>query len=212
MTRKDDESHSMTREDRFLRFLRDSIPPDNKKWVYSVDLFQSSYKIENTTIHTATLTGKGQDICATVRLTVGRSKHTQIIEEKFTSLEDALSFLFELPAKARVCRECGRIPYETPVDQDICGGCVFLSVYAERQGIHQTCTICSEPAYRLCLPCGHVFHTVCILNLTTPRCPNCRQNFSEELVDYLFGNEEEEDDTEGDDENANLIFIETSSS
>jgi hypothetical protein len=53
----------------------------------------------------------------------------------------------------------------------------------------EICAICLDPVYRFSLPCGHMFHRLCLMKTAKRshmRCAMCRQRIPQHVLDYIY--------------------------
>lgn len=193
-----------------LTFLRDVVPKERcLLWQHIIDLENSLFRLDGATISEAVLTGHGHEnmdeilVNIKIYLLIGQSRHTEIVEFNAKGIETAIDCLFEFPEKAAICRECGKVQLRKDSD---CQECLFLKAFAMRRKRQEVCTICQDHAFRIALPCGHVFHKTCLLSMNPYRlvCPNCRSPVSETIVKSLFGSIGDSDDDDDDDDDEDL--------
>lgn len=181
--------------DLLIKMLRDSIPlSPSQKWKYEVDVSHSCFQMEHTSIQKAIFSGMGHEkedeimILIVIRFFVGKSHvpHHATLKEK--GIEAAIQALFQFPDTHAICTECG-LTRSSENGRAQCESCLFLEVFSDKKGPKAVCSICHEPAFRTMLPCGHVFHMTCLLQMDRHglKCPNCRSALPSEMKRAFFG-------------------------
>lgn len=89
------------------------------------------------------------------------------------------------------CDQCSVIVFNEPEYGGLCGSCfVQKMVNCVKRGVHDdVCPICLDVAYKddtLVLPCNHIIHCRCCQRMLDNRCPQCRADFDEQLVQDHF--------------------------
>ena len=186
----------------FSEFIHEKIvSAGRKRWFYHIDLTNSNFTIEYARFHEVILTGspctKPEECMININFHffIGNSSKIQCAKCRVRGYKEATEILFNFSKKNRICKECGLLCTEP--DRP-CVHCLFFRLYAEENKQQEMCTICQESVYRTMLPCGHLFHMTCLLqmdNTDTPlACPNCRMKIPSRILQDLFGDDASEDD------------------
>lgn len=175
---------------------------------------------ENMQVEYVEFTGRSvrqREIRATLGYRCNKSFKVCLIKKTFESLRDAFLWVWTFLEKYSLCKDCGSL-LETGHE---CDSCLFFRGYMEWMKRTEICAICQEPVFRYCLPCGHMFHRLCMNKIEfsqTIRCPLCRLDIPYDVICDLFdkprpsdddiiicddedNDEEDEDDDENDDGN-----------
>lgn len=178
----------------FSEFIHEKIvSAGRKRWFYHIDLSNSNFTIEYARFNEVILTGhpctKAEDCMIDINFHffIGNSCKIQCAKCRVRGYKEAAHVLFNFPKK-KICRECGLLCVEPDKP---CMHCLFFRLYAVENKQEEICTICQESVYRTMLPCGHMFHMTCLLQMDphvdTPACPNCRMKIPCRILNDLFG-------------------------
>lgn len=94
------------------------------------------------------------------------------------NLKEAIKYIYSIPIHLKICHECCSL-YKTE-----CKSCLFFKGF----GKLENCAICRETTYRTTLPCGHMFHKLCLwkMDRIDLKCPLCRIPVSTSFIQSLF--------------------------
>ena len=186
----------------FASYLKDKIiKMEKKRWYFHMNLKYSSFTMTNTRFQEALITGlpcitpEECKINVNIHYHIGNSNHLHCVPATVKGYKEASEYLFTFTEKYNICTECAGI-YKKENDDSMCGKCIFLRFYTKEKKINDVCTICQDPVFRTKLPCGHMFHTTCLLEMDKKdmSCPNCRMKIPAYIVNDLFGEPDNSDD------------------
>jgi len=125
-----------------------------------------------------------------------------------SSFSAAVQFLWRFLDDFVVCHECTALVKKTDTvsymsymsytthnnnkdsDAVCCLSCMFFKQYMEFHAKKtEICAICLDPVYRFSLPCGHMFHRLCLMKTAKRshmRCAMCRQRIPQHVLDYIY--------------------------
>jgi len=108
-----------------------------------------------------------------------------IMEHKTSSLEKAFLWAWAFLENHYLCKECGSLLE----NHAKCTSCLFFEGYMQSKGRKEVCAICQDPVVRYALPCGHMFHRLCLNRIPfSPdiRCPLCRADIPFDVICDLY--------------------------
>ena len=174
-----------------------SSPPSGKR-VLRWDLRNSVFQKNGIYLYDAILceeNRKGSVFTLHISYQVQYAFHLQYwVDRDLHSLEDALYSLCIFLDENVVCCECARVVPKTSTveaaERYRCASCALFEGFCVMQNKEpETCGICLEPVYRFTLPCGHMFHRLCLMS--TPykeetRCALCRADVPLDVLTYIY--------------------------
>jgi len=160
----------------------------SKTWFVEWDMTQTLFQKENMSLEYVEFRGRSscrKEIRATVGYRCNNSFKTSVFKKTFDGLREAFVWVWTFMDKYTLCKECGGL-LESEKE---CDACFFFRGYMAWIKRQEICAICQDPVYRFCLPCGHMFHRLCMNKIEfseTIRCPLCRVEIPYDVICDIF--------------------------